>query len=230
MSDIPHHVAIILDGNRRWAKQHGKLIIEGHRQGALTIKKLINVLRENGTHTITVWIFSTENWSREKEQVFSLMRIIEIFLDSYFNEAIKDEVRIIHLGRKERIPDSLRKKIVEAERKTAHFTEKVLNIGLDYGGRDEIIRAIHAIKMEDGRTSEISEKEFEEYLDTKGQKYPFPDMIIRTGGEMRMSGFMTWQGAYAEYFFEKKYLPDMKKSDILRLLKAYKARKRRFGK
>jgi len=228
MSIIPKHVAIILDGNRRWAQEKGKLPLEGHKQGAFAVERAMKQLRKQGVHTITIWIFSTENWQRSSEQVAGLLRLFETFADTYFKDALIEETRIIHLGRKDRLPTSLRDKIEKIEKSTAHFTERILNIALDYGGRDEVLRAV-ARSRESGAQN-LDEKTFMQFLDTSSQPYPEPDMIIRTGGETRMSGFMIWQGVYAEYFFLKKYLPDVSGEDMVELLAEYQERKRRFGK
>jgi|SRR3989344_1307748 len=230
MSNLPNHVAIISDGNRRWAKEKGKLPIEGHRAGAFALKKIITGLQKSGVHTITIWIFSTENWKRVSDQVAGLLGLFEKFADDYYKDAVESETRIIHLGRKDRLPKSLHDKIEKIEADTAQFTGKILNVALDYGGRDEMVRAINKIIASDERPQAITETDLAGQLDTGGQPYPEPDMIIRTGGEMRLSGFMIWQGAYSEYFFLDKYLPDVDDEDISQLLKEYEERKRRFGK
>lgn len=227
---IPNHIAIIPDGNRRWAREHRLPTLEGHRNGFETGVEIARYIRNLGVHTLTIWAFSTENWNRKKEEVSYLMRLYEKMLDKFLKEALKDNVRIIHLGRKDRIPKSLLKKIENVEQETRDNTKYILNIALDYGGRDEIIRAVS--KMYDLRfkINELSQQELEKFLDTSEQPYPNPDLIIRTSGEMRTSGLMIWQAAYAEYIFFDKHFPDLKPSDINKAISEFAKRQRRFGK
>lgn len=228
-TELPQHVALILDGNRRWAKQHHLPSIEGHRKGAGTIRKIIRYLAAKGVHTITIWIFSTENWNRDEDQVQGLMKLFEEFASAYLKAAENEGMRIHHLGRKDRLSESLRNKIAEFEKKTSHFDKNTLNIALDYGGRDELIRAFEKLQKSGYGSSEMSEKDIDNALDTAGQKYPNPDMIIRTGGEQRISGFMLWQSAYAEYFFTNTLLPDLSEKEIDAILLEYAQRQRRYG-
>ena len=229
-STLPNHIAIIPDGNRRWAREHGLPTLEGHRRGFETGVEIARYIRNLGVHTLTVWAFSTENWSRKKEEVSYLMRLYEKMLDKFLSEALKDSVRIIHLGRKDRIPKSLLKKIESVEQKTRDNTKYILNIALDYGGRDEVLRAIKKLNDERTTNDQLTEMAFENFLDTAGQPYPNPDLIIRTSGEMRVSGLMIWQAAYAEYIFFNKHFPDLKPSDIDRAISEFTKRRRRFGK
>lgn len=228
-SELPNHVALILDGNRRWAKQHHLPSIEGHRKGAGTIRKIIRYLAAKGVHTITIWIFSTENWNRDEEQVRGLMKLFEEFAGAYLKDAEDEGMRIYHLGRKDRLNESLLNKIAEFEEKTSHFEKNTLNIALDYGGRDELLRAFAQLSRSGFVGENIEEKNVDDVLDTAGQKYPNPDMIIRTGGEQRISGFMLWQGAYAEYFFTNTLLPDLSENEIDDMLIEYAQRQRRYG-
>lgn len=222
--NIPNHVAIIPDGNRRWAKEKGKNTYEGHKKGFEELIKIARKARNLGIKVFTVWAFSTENWKRSKEEVGYLMKLYEVMLDKYLSEALKDEVRIIHLGRKDRINDSLKNKIINIEEKTKNFDKSFLCIALDYGGRDEIVRGIRNSK------SAIEELNFNKYLDTKDLPFPDPDLIIRTGGEQRVSGFMLWQSQYSELVFEKKYLPDYSDKDFEKTIIEFTKRQRRFGK
>ena len=230
MSATLQHIGIILDGNRRWAKQNGMPSIEGHRRAAYVIEKIITYLRLQGVHTITIWVFSTENWGREQAQVKGLLSLFQEFLEKHSKKAFTEGVRVIHLGRKDRLSESFRKKIGALESASKDFKNGILNVALDYGGRDEIIRAIKEMIESDVNVSNISEELFNEYLDTRDQPHPYPDMIIRTGGEMRLSGFMSWQSAYSELVVLDKYLPDLTIEDIKDVLKEYAHRKRRFGK
>ena len=229
-STLPNHIAIIPDGNRRWAREHGLPTLEGHRKGFDVGIKIAKYIRSLGVHTLTAWAFSSENWSRTKKEVSYLMGLYEAMLDKFLSEALKDNVRIVHLGRKDRIPKSLLKKIESVEQKTRDNTKYILNIALDYGGRDEVLRAIKKLNDERITNDQLTEMAFENFLDTAGQPYNSPDLIIRTSGEMRTSGLMIWQVAYAEYIFFNKHFPDLKPSDIDRAISEFTKRRRRFGK
>ena len=204
-SAIPNHIAIIPDGNRRWAKKHGLPSLEGHRRGFDVAIKIGRKIRSMGVHTMTMWAFSTENWNRTEVEVSYLMRMYEIFIEKNLKQALKEKIRIIHLGRRDRIPKNLLKKIDESINKTRDFKNYVLNIALDYGGRDEVIRAIKKATSEKRKATKITEENFSQLLDTANQPYPNPDLIIRTSGEQRTSGLMIWQAAYAEYIFLQKH-------------------------
>ncbi|MBP6044865.1 MAG: polyprenyl diphosphate synthase [Microgenomates group bacterium] len=235
------HIAIIPDGNRRWAKLNGLPTIEGHRRGFEMIQKLAKYLRSINVRILTVWAFSTENWNRDKSEIDYLMGIYERWLDIDLKTALKEEIRIIHLGRKDRLNESLRKKLEEAEEKTKHFTKFYLGVALDYGGRDELLRATqqvlsskfsrHEVGIRDSEESGkiLSESDFEQFLDTKDFPYPDPDLIIRTSGEMRTSGFMSWQSAYSEYMFPPIHLPDFTVDELKKCIDEYNQRQRRFG-
>src|SRR3989344_1128136 len=228
MNPTPNHIAIIPDGNRRWAREHGLPTLEGHRRGFEAARKIVKYARDVGIHTLTLWAFSTENWTRTKEEVSYLMKLYAEMTDKFLDEAVKDEVRVIHLGRKDRIPEFLLKRIKNGEEKTRNFTRNILNIAFDYGGRDEVLRAIGKIRNSNSGIRE--EKDIEKYLDTADQPYPDPDLILRTSGEMRISGLMIWQAAYSELLFLNKHFPEMTTSDIDFAIEEYKRRQRRFGK
>jgi len=230
MQNLPSHIALIPDGNRRWAKERGLPTFEGHRRGFSQVMAVSRKTRELGIQTFTVWAFSTENWMRTKEEVGYLMRIFSTWINEHLKEMIRDNVRIVHLGRKDRLPDYLKKTLDNAEKKTSHFTKFYQGIALDYGGRDEIVRAIKKIQKSKVKGQSLNEDNFNQFLDTKNIPNPNPDLVIRTSGEMSVSGFLTWQAAYAEYIFYKKYLPDFAPDDLLKCLKEYSSRKRRFGK
>ncbi|MEK7451004.1 MAG: polyprenyl diphosphate synthase [Patescibacteria group bacterium] len=227
---LPNHVAIIPDGNRRWAKEHNLPSFEGHRRGFNVAIKVAKKIRAMGVNTLTIWAFSTENWNRTPKEVDYLMKMYGIFMDKNLEEALKEKIRIIHLGRKDRIPKSLLKKIQDSEEKTKNFQNYVLNIALDYGGRDEIIRTIRQMANGKWQMANLTEDNFGQFLDTAGQPYPNPDLIIRTSGEERTSGLMIWQAAYAEYVFFDKHFPDLNDKDIETALEEYSKRQRRFGK
>ena len=186
LNDTPKHVAIIPDGNRRWAKKNNFPTFEGHRKGFEAIKLIGKKARELGIKILTIWAFSTENWQRSKQEIDYLMDIYETWIDFHLEEAIKDNIKIIHLGRKDRIRKSLRIKLKDAEKKTEFFNKNYLCIGIDYGGRDEIIRGVNSIL--NSKKNIVTEKEFEKVLDTKDLPYPNPDLVIRTSGEQRTSG------------------------------------------
>lgn len=224
---LPHHIAIIPDGNRRWAKEHNLPLFEGHRRGAQTTISLARKVRQLGIPVLTFWAFSTENWSREKDEVKSIFGLHHI-LKEYVKEAMKDNVRIVHLGRKDRIPQDLLNAITDAEEKTKNNKDYYLNIALDYGGHDEILRAIQKLTHEE--LANLTPEIFASNLDTGILPYPNPDIVIRTGGEMRTSGFMPWQSSYTEYFFVDKYFPDLSQEDIEQVVQEFGNRQRRFGK
>ena len=234
--NIPTHLAIILDGNRRWAKERGLPTLEGHRRGFNAAIKISRKARQMGIKILTLWAFSTENWGRSKEEVKYLMKLYEIMIDQNLKEALKEKIRIIHLGRKDRLNNKLLKKIIDAEEKTKNFDKYYICIALDYGGRDEIVRAMQKISnipaLPAGRQfpiSKIDEKTINQFLDTKDLPQSNVDFVIRTSGELRTSGFMMWQQAYAEYMFVKKYFPDFTPDDLEDCIKEYNKRKRRYG-
>lgn len=222
-ANIPYHLAIIPDGNRRWARAHGYPTIVGHRQGFEMAVKLGERARALGIKIFTIWAFSTENWTRSSTEIGYLMKLYETMIDKSLKDALKNEIRIIHIGRKDRINKNLLDKITDAENKTKKFTKYYLVIALDYGGRDEIERAMK--KMNEHRDLQLSK-----FLDTKDLPKQDVDLIIRTSGEMRSSGFMIWQLAYAELMFIDKYFPDFTPDDLTSCIEEYGVRQRRFGK
>ncbi len=224
---IPIHLAIIPDGNRRWAKEKNLPTFEGYRRGYQRGIEIGKKARGLGIKYLTFWAFSTENWNRSKEEVTYLMRIFKDLVDQNLKEALKDEIKITHLGRKDRIDQELRDKLAKAEEKTKSFDRYYLNLALDYGGRDEIIRAIKKIQTIDNNSLIFSDDNFNRFLDTHA--IPDPDLIIRTSGEMRTSGFMIWQAAYSEWIFYPKYFPDFTSADLEECLKEFARRQRRFG-
>lgn len=226
---IPNHIAIIPDGNRRWARQHKLPTFEGHRRGFNIAFDLAKACRDFGVHTLSFWAFSTDNWQRSKEEVSYLMKLYETMIDRSLKEALKDEVQIVHLGRKDRIPKVLADKLANAEEKTKHLKRFILNLCLDYGGRDEILRAIKRIQDTEYRIQDLDEENFNDLLDTAGQPYPYPDLLIRTSGEQRTSGFLLWQMVYTEFYFVKKHFPEMTPQDIYEAILDYSKRDRRFG-
>lgn len=242
--NVPNHVAIIPDGNRRWARDRKLPTLIGHTKGFDKANEVIRRARKLGVHTMTLWAFSTENWNRTKEEVDYLMDLFEKKVDEHLEEAKKENVRIYHLGRKDRIPDGLRNKIIQAEEETKDKTKHVLNIALDYGGHDELLRAMNRAytdikegkKTIDDMSNEVGKYngkypyyEFKNYLDTQEQPYPYVDLLIRTSGEQRVSGFLSWQLAYCEYYFAKVHMPDFGEEQFEQALKDFSNRERRFG-
>lgn len=227
---MPCHVAVIADGNRRWAREKGLPTIEGHRRGADNFVKLSRKAKEMGIKVFTLWGFSTENWSRAKEEVGYLMGLFELMLDREMKNAQKEETRIVHLGRKDRFSPSLLNKIREAEETTKHFTKYNLAIALDYGGKDEIGRALNRMLSAEEKKDGFTASDLEKYLDTAALIQPNPDLIIRTSGEERLSGFMPLQSEYSEFYFTPAYFPDFGPKQLEEAVKEFIARARRFGK
>lgn len=226
---VPDHLAIIPDGNRRWARARGLHTLQGHRAGFDRAVELARAARDIGIHTVTLWGFSTENWDRTEKEINYLMRLYEKLVDDYLKEASRDNVKIVHLGRRDRIPKTLLKKITYAENETKDNTRHIMNIAIDHGGHDDIIRATQKMIREGIRAEEVSKELFEKYLDTCKQPYPYVDMIIRTSGEQRTSGFLLWQSSYAEMYWENDHFPDFTPEKLSAAVLDYSRRRRRFG-
>jgi len=226
---VPNHIAIICDGNRRWARARGLPTFEGHRRGFDITPKIARACRGFGVHTLTFWAFSTENWDRSKEEIDFLMKKYEDFVATHLQEAKRDNVKIVHLGRKDRIPSTLAKKISRAESETKNNTRYVLNIALDYGGRDEVLRAIRKMLEEKLSAEKIDEELYKHYLDTRDQPYPFPDLLIRPSGEQRTSGMFVWQAAYTEIYWLHNHFPDFTTEILKEAICDFSKRRRRFG-
>lgn len=225
-ADIPQHIVIIPDGNRRWAQEKKLPVWRGHERAFnQTITHLLKEVRSLGVTYLTMWGFSTENWKRNEKEIQHLMRIFKAGLKRFRKEAFAHEIRIHHFGRKDRLPKGLVEGIRKLEADTAHFTKHHFAIALDYGGRDELLRAFRKMKK---AHKEFSEEEVMHALDTNG--FPDPDLIIRTSGEKRLSGMMPWQAAYAELYFTPIYFPDFGRSELRYAVADYVDRKRRYGK
>ena len=228
---LPRHVAIIMDGNGRWAKQHKLNVAMGHRQGVETLREIIRHTDDLKIEALTIYAFSTENWNRSKEEVGALMQLILDFFKSEIDELDEKNVRILILGDKAVFPDKQREVLIEAEERTSKNTGLNLNICLNYGGRAELVRAAKSI-VEDVQAGKLSldkvdEKTISDRLYTAGQ--PDVDLMIRTSGEMRLSNFLLYQCAYAEFLFPKVLWPDFSVQDYDEALLAYGGRERRFG-
>lgn len=224
------HLAIIPDGNRRWAKERGLATIEGHRVGLLeTSPAILKAAFAQGIHTVTLWLFSAENWSRDSKEIDYLMKINKIFLETMLPFVHEKEVRVVHLGRKERIPPALVDQLKAVEKATQEYDDHLLNVAIDYGGRDELLRVMTKLAARGVEPGQITEETICRLLDTAGQEYPCPDVMIRTSGEHRVSGFLPWQSYYSELFFIEKHFPDFTAQDLESILDSYQKRERRFG-
>jgi len=225
--NIPRHVGLILDGNRRWAKAHGLPSLEGHRRGYDNIKTIADYAFKRGVRILTIYAFSTENWQREKREVEYLLKLFRIFVTKELKIFKKREVKINFFGRRPDFDLNLQAGMKRAEQETKKNTRGILNICLSYGGRDEIVRAVKKIISKKVAAAKISEELIAANLDSAG--LPDPDLIIRTSGEERLSGFLTWQSVYSELYFTKVYWPDFKAQDFEIALKEYNRRSRRYG-
>ena len=227
---IPSHIAMILDGNRRWARARGMEPWKGHLYGYKAIDKLAEASRDLGVHTFTVWAFSTENWERPQKEVDAIMDIFRKGLREKEKVFHKDRVALVHLGRKDRLPEDIRHELTRIEAETAKYSSNhVFNLAIDYGGHDEILRAVKNIVKNGVSAEDIDEKTFERYLDTYNQPYPNPDLFIRTSGEQRTSGLLPWQMGYTEFYFEPEHLPDFTPEKLKVAILDFSRRRRRFG-
>ena len=224
---IPNHVAIIMDGNGRWAKERGLPRLAGHRAGTDNIRSAIKCLADYEVKYITLFAFSTENWSRPRREVQGLMHIMEEVIDQETANLHKDGVKILHLGHLDRLSDRLQQKVQYAIELTKHNTRCTLCIAFNYGGRAEVVDAVRRILRDGIPSDNIDEALISRYLYTTD--LPDPDLIIRTGGEMRLSNFLIWQAAYSEYYATPTLWPDFGPEEIERALIAYSERERRFG-
>ncbi|OGX18166.1 MAG: di-trans,poly-cis-decaprenylcistransferase [Omnitrophica WOR_2 bacterium RBG_13_44_8b] len=227
----PRHIAIIMDGNGRWAKERGLPRTAGHREGIKRVKEIIKSARQLGVQVVTFFAFSSENWSRPKAEVNLLMRFLNNFLDKEISELDKNNVRIIFIGQDEPIPALVQKKMRAAEAKTKHNSGITMALALNYGARQEILDAVkkfmHAVGKGDETVDGLNEANFSRYLYTA--ELPDPDLLIRTSGENRISNFLLWQLSYAELYFPKKYWPDFRNEDLENAIEIYQKRERRFG-
>ena len=224
---LPQHIAIIMDGNGRWAMKRGMPRIAGHKKGADTVRLVTEECRALGVKALTLYAFSDENWGRPREEVGFLMDMLGAFLRSEIETMKKNGIRFRTIGRIERLPESVRAWIDRAMTETAGNTGMILNLALSYGGRGEIIEAIKRLSEAGELTGDLTEEAFSAHLDTAG--LPDPDLIIRTSGEKRISNFLLWQAAYAELYFTDVLWPDFAEKDLLAALIDYQGRQRRFG-
>ncbi|MFA6356090.1 MAG: isoprenyl transferase [Candidatus Omnitrophota bacterium] len=228
---IPLHVAVIMDGNGRWAKKRGLPRAMGHREGMKSVREVIKTSRELGIKHLTLYAFSAENWKRPKEEVDTLMRFLGEYLDKEVPSFIKNGVKLSFIGRLDGLPDNIRPKLKKALEATTAGRVLTLNVALNYSGRTEIIDAAKdfasLVKAGKAEIDDLDEKMFESLLDTAGQ--PDPDLLIRTSGEMRLSNFLLWQISYAEIYITPKLWPDFRKNDLVEAVREFQKRERRFG-
>ena len=223
------HISIIMDGNRRWAKERGLPPLEGHKKGLDNLKNIAKHCQKTGIKCLTVFAFSTENWNRSAKEIKYLMNLFyQAFSEKNINELNKNKVKVNIIGQKERFSSVLKKRIKKAESITKNNKDYILNIALSYGGRADIVGAVKNIVKNKISFSKIKEQTISENLWTKG--IPDPDIIIRTGKEKRISNFLIWQGAYAEIYFSDKHWPEFSAKDLDEIIIDYNNRERRFGK
>jgi undecaprenyl diphosphate synthase len=228
---LPQHVAIIMDGNGRWAKQRLLNRINGHLKGVDAVRETVTSCRELGIKILTLFAFSVENWRRPKEEVTALMKLLREYLVKEADEMIRNDIRLLPIGRIDDLPREVRETLSETVRKTEHCTGMTLNMALSYGGRSEILHAVHSVLADVQRGSikpeEISFQRFSEYLWTRGM--PDPDLLIRTSGEFRISNFLLWQIAYTELYVTETLWPDFDRKELVKAILDYQTRERRFG-
>ena len=227
LAHVPRHIAIIMDGNGRWARARGLPRVAGHRAGTQNIRRVLEACVEHSIEILTVYAFSTENWGRPGAEVRALMHLLERSLDEQLPELHAQGVQIRHSGSLDRVSESLIARIGNALELTRGNERIILNVAFNYGGRAEIVQAVRRLLADGVASADVDEELFERYLYTAG--LPDPDLIIRTAGEMRLSNFLIWQGAYAEYYSTLKYWPDFDREELRIALEAYAGRDRRFG-
>ncbi|MDR2146555.1 MAG: isoprenyl transferase [Tannerella sp.] len=231
-SRMPQHVAIIMDGNGRWAKERGLDRSEGHREGVVSVRKVVEAAVEVGLKYLTVYTFSTENWNRPEEEVQALMSLMVAAIYRETPDLMKNNVRLTTIGDLERMPEDVRKTLEDCIEQTSVNTGTTLNLALSYSSRWEILEAVknitEKVKYRMLDADDVNEKVFGEYLTTAGM--PDPDLLIRTGGEKRISNFLLWQLSYAELYFTDIYWPDFKENEFFEAILSYQNRERRFGK
>ena len=227
LEQVPRHVAIIMDGNGRWAKARGLPRLAGHRAGTENLRPILEASVEFGIEYLTIWAFSTENWTRPEREVQGLLRILDRMIQRELKSLHKEGVKLCHVGRLDRLPERLQRRVRDAIELTEDNDRIQLNVAFDYGGRDEIVQAVQRILRDGIDPDLVNEPLLSQYMYTCGQ--PDPDLIIRTSGELRTSGFMMWQAAYSEYHITPTYWPDFDRDELFKALLAYNQRDRRYG-
>ena len=230
LDNLPKHIAIIMDGNRRWAKAHNLDVAQCHKEGAENLKKIAKFANKIGIKYMTVYAFSTENWKRTKEEVGALMKLLKFYIMDFF-KSYDENIKIKVIGKVSELPKDIQEEIAKVEEKTENNTGLVLNIAFNYGGRDEITTAVKRIaekvKNNEIKIDDKNEKLVSDNLYTAGE--PDPDLLIRTSGEERISNFLPWQISYSEFVFTDKYWPEYDEKELLESIKIYQKRTRRFG-
>jgi len=228
---LPHHIAIIMDGNGRWAKKKLLNRISGHVKGVNAVREVVTACRELGIKVLTLYAFSVENWKRPEEEVGALMGLLKEYLQKECPEMIQNNIRLNAIGRMEDLPMDVQKVLQETKKKTQHCNGMTLNLALSYGGRSEILHAVQGIvsdlQKERIKPEEITIQRFSQYLWTRG--IPDPDLLIRTSGEFRISNFLLWQIAYTELYVTDTLWPDFDREELLKAISDYQSRERRFG-
>lgn len=227
MSVVPTHIGYILDGNRRWAKKHGLPTYEGHLAGYNALHEVIEATSDAGVKYISLYTFSTQNWTRAAEEVQGIMSLIRRLFKSDIKRLVKEDYRVVVLGSREGVPADIAKYIDEAEERSKNGTKATLAICFNYGGQEEIVRAARRLIEQKMSTGNVTLESFAAAIDHP--EVPPCDLIVRTSGEQRLSDFMLWRSAYSEFLFLDKYWPEMTKQDITDILEEYTGRKRRFG-
>ena len=229
--NLPKHIAIIMDGNRRWARNKGLPVGLGHKEGAKTLEKIVRHAKNIGIKYITVYAFSTENWKRSQEEVSTLMNLMLNYLESYSKRADSENIKVNILGSRQGLSEKMIDLIDKCMERTKNNTGITFNIALNYGGRDEIVRAVKSIaekvKENEINIEDITEQKISDNLYTKDQ--PDPDLLIRTSGEIRLSNFLPWQLVYTEFVFVEKNWPDFNEKDLDEAIEIYQKRNRKFG-
>lgn len=225
---IPQHIAIILDGNGRWAKSKGMPRNYGHTVGAKNVETILRAAGEMGIRYVTMYAFSTENWNRPVDEVDALMKLLNSYLKNCIKTARKNNLKVRVIGDISRLDEEMQKKISELEKESANNTGLQFQIALNYGSRDEMVRAMRRMAEDKVAPEDITEERFSEYLDTKD--IPDPDLLIRTSGEQRLSNYLLWQIAYSEFYFTDVPWPEFSPEELKKAVEAYSARDRRYGK
>lgn len=232
MERLPRHVAIIMDGNGRWAVQRNQPRLFGHKAGAQSVQSVVETAREIGIEVLTLYAFSSENWNRPEQEVSGLMSILQNYLSKELSRMLANSIQLRCVGDIERLPDKTRNQLQEAIDATAGNKELVLNLALSYGGRDELARAARLLAADclagELKPEQITPAHLERYLYTAG--LPDPDLLIRTGGEARLSNFLLWQVSYAEIYFTEVMWPDFRRDEFVEAICSFQQRERRFGK
>ncbi len=224
---LPNHIAIIMDGNGRWAEQRGLPRLEGHRAGVQSLRSVIECLSEYQINYVTAYSFSTENWRRPEDEIGGLFQLLDEIIEEETAELHRKGTRLRHLGQLDGLPPHLQQTVLKAIELTKNNTRMNLNFAFNYGGRSEILNAVRHLIPEGVPPQEVTEELFNRYLYTAG--LPDVDLVIRTGGELRISNFLIWQAAYSEYYFTEVLWPDFDKKEVEKALLSYSQRQRRFG-